>query len=229
MKVLSFSLYGDNPIYTIGCIKNAILHKSILSEWEMWVYHNDTVPTQILEELKDNGVKLINTKDNRGFVGSMWRFLPSSEEGVDYFVSRDCDSRISERDEISINQWIESGKDFHIIRDHPVGHAWPMNAGMWGCRNGAIPNMTNIMEEYITKYPRYDDKSLDQCFLRDVIHRIAVTSLFLNDVYYNYEGVGVRINRDRRDDDLAFIGESIDEHDVPRGDQRSTIRNRGLW
>ncbi len=56
MKVISFSLYGDNPIYTIGCIKNAKLKKDLFDGWEMWVYHNDTVPKNILEELLSLGV-----------------------------------------------------------------------------------------------------------------------------------------------------------------------------
>ena len=67
MNVLSFSLYGNNPIYTMGCIKNAELHKIYFKEWEMWVYHNDTVPTNILTKLEELGVKLINTNEVNGF------------------------------------------------------------------------------------------------------------------------------------------------------------------
>jgi len=51
MKVISFSLYGDNPIYTKGCIRNAEIKKEVFKEWEMWVYHNDTVPQDILDKL----------------------------------------------------------------------------------------------------------------------------------------------------------------------------------
>jgi len=51
MRVISFSLYGDNPIYTIGCLENAKLMDKFFKGWEMWVYHNDTVPQNILNEL----------------------------------------------------------------------------------------------------------------------------------------------------------------------------------
>ncbi len=225
MRVISFSLYGDNPIYTIGCIKNAKLKQIYFKDWEMWVYHNDTVPQTILDELQTLGVKLINTNENNGFFGSLWRFRPINEPMVEYFISRDCDSRISLRDETAVNEWIESGKTFHILREHPIGHGWVMNAGMWGAKGNAIPDFNEKMVNYLSTNNRTQDKSIDQCFLRDVIHPIAATDLLLHDEYFNYEGIGRAINRDRKLDDFAFIGESIDENDAPRGDQRSPIIN----
>ena len=60
MKVLSFSLYGNNPIYTIGTIKNARLKQIIFPDWEMWVYYNSTVPKEIIKELSSyDKVKLM--------------------------------------------------------------------------------------------------------------------------------------------------------------------------
>lgn len=226
MKVISYSLYGDNPIYTIGCIKNAHLKSKFFKEWEMWVYHNDSVPTHILKELEILGVRLINTNENNGFLGSLWRFRPIIESEVEYFISRDCDSRISLRDEISVNEWINSGKSFHIIREHPIGHGWVINAGMWGAKGGSIQNFSELIKNYLQINNRVGDKTIDQCFLRDVIHPIIKNDLFLHDEFFNYEGIGTNIKRDRDLDDFAFIGESIDENDTPRGDQRTSIRQR---
>jgi hypothetical protein len=223
MKVISFSLYGDNPIYTLGCINNAKLKKEFFLDWEMWVYHNDTVPSDILNQLKELDVKLINTNEENGFFGSLWRFRPIIETDVEYFISRDCDSRISKRDEVAVSEWIDSGKSFHILREHPIGHGWPMNAGMWGSKGMSIPDFDELMSQYLLSNPRTNDKSIDQCFLRDIIHPIVKNSLFLHDEYFNYEGIGTHIKRDRAIDDFAFIGESVDENDIPRGDQRSPI------
>jgi len=225
MKVISFSLYGEDPIYTKGCIKNAEIKKEVFIGWEMWVYHNDTVPQDILDKLIELDVKLINTNENNGFFGSLWRFNPITEPNIEYFISRDCDSRISLRDETAVNEWIESGKSFHIIRDHPIGHGWPMNAGMWGSKGNSITDFKNMMSDYLIINNRTDDKSIDQCFLRDIIHPIVSTDLFLHDEYYNYEGIGQAIKRDRAIDNFTFIGESVDENDEPRGDQRSSIIN----
>ena len=149
MRVLSFSLYGDNPKYTIGAIKNSELREKFYPDWQMRVYHNDSVPNYVLEQLEANNVVLINTKVDRNVCNAMWRFAPASEEGVEYFISRDCDSRIFERDVAAVEEWIASGKDFHIIRDHPGGHAWESSAGMWGAKGGFIENIKEKMDQYI--------------------------------------------------------------------------------
>jgi hypothetical protein len=228
-KVLSFSLYGENPIYTLGCIRNAELHKTYFNDWEMWVYYNDTVPIDIINKLSELNVKLINTNEDRQLINSMWRFLPICDENVEYFICRDCDSRISERDVVAVDEWISSGKDFHILREHPIGHGWPMNAGMWGGKGDSIKDFKNIMESYITSNYRPHDRSMDQYFLRDVVYNYAVRSVFVHDEYFNFEKCGVKIKRDRHLDDFAFIGESVDEFDVPRGDQRTPIKERYGW
>jgi protein O-GlcNAc transferase len=225
MKVVSFSLYGENPIYCAGCIKNAILKKSIFKDWEMWVYHNDTVPKSVLEDLEKLNVKLINTNEFNDFFGSLWRFRVMDTDNIEFFISRDCDSRISERDEVAVQEWIESGKSFHIIREHPIGHTWPINAGMWGAKGGSIPNLRGHINNYLLENPRFYDKTIDQCFLSDIIYAIALKDVFLHDEYYNPEGFGTNIKRDRVIDNFAFIGESVDENDEPRGDQRTPIKN----
>jgi hypothetical protein len=226
MKVVSFSLYGENPIFTMGCIKNANLKKEVFKDWEMWVYHNNTVNQDILKELENLGVKLINTNEDKGFFGSLWRFYPIFNSNVKYFISRDCDSRISIRDEVSVNEWLSSGKKYHIVRDHPIGHGWPINAGMWGAKCNTIDNFEDLLKNYLINNNRTNDKSIDQCFLRDIVHPIVVNDLFLHDEYFNYERIGTNIKRERHLDNFAFIGESVDENDEPRGDQRSPIKSR---
>ena len=103
MKVISFSLYGNNPKYTIGAIKNSQLKEKFYPGWEMRIYHNDSVPEEILKELESNDVKLINTKTEQGVCNAMWRFAPASEQEVECFISRDCDSRLFERDIAAVN------------------------------------------------------------------------------------------------------------------------------
>ena len=61
MKVVSFSLFGSDPLYNIGAIKNSELMTDIFPNWEMWVYYDDTVPVETLETLKSNNVKLIES------------------------------------------------------------------------------------------------------------------------------------------------------------------------
>lgn len=226
MKVISFSLYGNNPKYTIGAIKNSKLKDVFYPDWQMRVYHNDSVPNYILEELKKNNVVLINTKTDQGVCNAMWRFAPASEEGVEYFISRDCDSRLFERDVAAVEEWLASDKKFHIIRDHPGGHAWEINAGMWGCKGGFIENIQDKMMKYTQTSSWITDRAVDQRFLQEIIYPQAITSLFLHDEYFNYEKIGTPIKRDRKLDDFAFIGEPFDENDNQLENHRAMIIQR---
>ena len=188
MKVVSFSLFGSNPLYCVGAIRNSELMSEIFPEWEMWVYHDDTVEKGVLQKLQNNNVKLIKSQDS-GFYRSMWRFYPCGDKSVEYFISRDTDSRISLRDRESVYEWIESGKDFHIIRDHPVGHSWVMNAGMWGSKGGII-NIENMISQYINDP---NNKFIDQMFLRDVIYPLTKESRLVHDEYFNEHFIDVTI------------------------------------
>lgn len=223
MKVISFSLYGENPMYTIGCIRNAELKKELFPDWEMWVYYNDTVPGYIIEKLTKLDVKLLKQDNNHGYINSMWRFLPMNEPNLEYYICRDCDSRISERDVIAVTEWIESGIDFHIVRDHPIGHWWPMNAGMWGAKGNAIINFRDIVNDYLRQNFRTYDKAIDQHFLKDVVYPLTINNCLVHDEYYNHESYAKSINHDRKSNDFAFIGEAILENDEPAGDQRTPI------
>ena len=225
MKVISFSLWGDNPKYTMGAIKNSLLRNKFYPEWEMRVYHDSSVPSYILEELKGNNVKLVE-RDNQNHSNAMWRFSPASEEGIECFISRDCDSRLFERDVAAVNEWLESDKKFHIIRDHPGGHAWEISAGMWGCKSGFIQNIDEKMHQYINTSHWISDRAVDQRFLQEIIYTQAITSLFLHDEYFNYEGIGTQIKRDRKLDNFAFIGEPFDENDKQLSNHRDMIIQR---
>jgi len=226
MKVISFSLYGDNPKYTIGAIKNSQLKKKFYPDWQMRVYHNDSVPNYILEELLENQVILIDTKIDQGVCNAMWRFAPASEEEVECFISRDCDSRLFERDISAVEEWLMSDKKFHIIRDHPGGHAWEISAGMWGCKGGFIENIQEKIQNYIQTSSWVTDRAVDQRFLQEIIYPQAITSLFLHDEYFNYERIGTQIKRDRKLDNFAFIGEPFDENDNQLENHRDMIIQR---
>jgi hypothetical protein len=225
MRIISFSLWGDNPKYTIGAIKNSILKEKFFPGWVMRVYHDNSVPTYILDELRSNNVELIK-KENQNHSNAMWRFSPASEEGVDYMISRDCDSRLFQRDVVAVNEWIESDKDFHIIRDHPGGHAWEISAGMWGVKGGFIQGIDQKIDKYIQTSSWISDRAVDQRFLQEIIYPQAVTSLFLHDEYFNYERIGTSIKRGRQLDDFAFIGEPFDENDNQLSNHRDMIIHR---
>lgn len=65
-KVISFSIYGNMPMYTIGLLKNLELAKKIYSDWKVYVYYNTTVPPEYIEKYKEfDNCKLFDMSDLR--------------------------------------------------------------------------------------------------------------------------------------------------------------------
>ena len=52
---------------------------------------------------------------------------------VDLYVSRDLDSRSNERELAAVQEWLDSSKEFHFMRDHPQ-HKTTILGGLWGCK-----------------------------------------------------------------------------------------------
>ena len=63
----------------------------------------------------------------------IWRFFPILDQDVDVLLVRDLDSHISMREVSAVKEFLNSTKDFHIMRDHPF-HIQPIMGGLWGIR-----------------------------------------------------------------------------------------------
>ena len=50
-KLISFSLWGDNPTYTQGAIRNAELSKEIYPDWICRYYIGTSTPQSIIDKL----------------------------------------------------------------------------------------------------------------------------------------------------------------------------------
>lgn len=172
-KYISYSLYGSNPRYTDGALANAKLVKQIYPGWRMRVYYDRSVPQRILNALKDDGVELIDMSGSSMNKRS-WRFLAAVDS--QRFCARDIDSRLSMREAEAVKEWIESGKKFHVMRDHPSHSNYAMSAGMW-CAT-TIPNMEKMLHSNTKKC-----YTCDQIWLTNNIWPLAQKSLLQHDSF----------------------------------------------
>ena len=53
---------------------------------------------------------------------------------VDIFISRDLDSKFTERENAAVLEWIASGQYFHTMRDRLQQDYWPIIASTWGTK-----------------------------------------------------------------------------------------------
>jgi hypothetical protein len=88
----------------------------------------------------------------------------AGEPGIERFIVRDTDSRLNCCEMAAVEDWIKSGKSFHLMRD-ATGHRARMLDGMWGAAGGALPNIRELVEAW----GRYAAPSECDQFMSDVV------------------------------------------------------------
>jgi hypothetical protein len=205
-KIISFSLWGDNPKYTIGAIENAKLVNEIYKGWIGRFYCGKSVPENIINSLKNTpNTEVIIMDEDGDWTGMFWRFLACKDGDV--MISRDTDSRLSLREKLAVDEWLKSDKDFHIMRDHPY-HTTEILGGMWGCRNGIL----NDIESEIIKYNKGNFWQVDQNFLKEKIYPKILKNSLTHDSFFKIEVntkpfPSERVNKE-------FVGDVFDEKNI---------------
>ena len=219
-KVISFSLWGNNPTYNVGAIKNAEQAKIIYPDFECWFYiHKESVPKETIIELEklDNTKIILKSGDLNINKPMMWRFESIDDPEVEIMMSRDSDTRIYQREKLAVDEWINSDKIFHIMRDHPH-HNFCILGGMFGTKKiPQIPSWINIMNNYI----QTGNKMYDQDFLRDYIYPIIRNNSLSHCSFHKIESQ-CREFPIKYDDEFHFVGEYV-YHDESRSIEHINI------
>jgi hypothetical protein len=164
-KVVSFSLWGTSEVYLQGAIDAIAQVNRHYPGWESRFYLGADVRQGIRQELIDRGAAVFDGPPWGLWAGMFWRFLAASDQEVDVMISRDVDTKILPREVEAVNEWLTSGKAFHIMRDHPK-HEMPVMGGMWGCRAEHLRDM----KELIFRWKKFNRYGCDQEFLSCVIY-----------------------------------------------------------
>ena len=209
MRYISYSLWGDNELYNIGMVKNAEQVPKIYSGWQMIVYYDNSVPTETLNILENLNVKLVNVDGHTH--GMFWRFFASDLPDCEYVIFRDGDSRLSIREKMAVDEWIESGKTILVMRDHPA-HQIPYGnntlgilGGMWGIKGNTIPMKQSIENFSKNKTMGY---GIDQTFLK-TIYNVFQDDRCTHDDFFERKPFPIQRKNGR------FIGERMDVNDNP--------------
>lgn len=179
-KIISFSLWGNNPIYTFGAIENVYLAQEIFPDWTVRIYYKN-IPIGIKKELeKCNNCELIliNNKNYDYGTNAMMRFKVLFDRTIDIFIIRDTDSRLCIEDKQYIDIWEKSNFDFYSLQDNPISQLnFFLQGGMWGGKKKFFDNNETInllenefndwIENKICKsyYKKIEKKFNDQDFL----------------------------------------------------------------
>ena len=233
--VISMSLFGTEPRYTKGAVQNAQLLSRIFPGWSLRIYiplnTNTTtkinVPLPILKLLIDMNVRIhtVDT-DHYNINPRMWRFFIGIDKSVSRFIIRDTDSRLLQRDYAEVKQWINSGKGFHCMRDHPSHGGFPIMAGMWGAIGynfrKVIGNSSLLKRLSLYSSAAYLS---DQQFLRKEIWPKVQNDIYCSDSFYckkfpfSYPFITARSKNNE------FVGEVYDQLGHGRKSDRRKLLN----
>ena len=192
LQVISYSLFGNEARYMDGVITNAKLAQQIYPGWIVRVYHDDTVPKHVLETLKNLNVQLVNLSKYSPLEHKLfWRLFVAFDPSVKRYIIRNTDSVLSWRERAAVDEWIASGKDFHIMRDHPNHSKFTVPDGLWGSTHGAISDIMGLLFKFTEDKPSLD---VLQNRLREIIWKLAYSSMIQHDSF----------SCEKYDDSLSF-------------------------
>lgn len=230
MKIISYALWGDNPMYWIGALENIKLAKKYYPEWKCRFYIDKEARKEFIDCIVGENVEVILldsdpnikiTNETRfNHPGLFWRFLAIEENNIVLF--RDCDSRISEREVAAVNEWLESDKEFHIMRDHPY-HTVPILSGMWGCKNVSL-DIKNLMNQwsYFPNKGRYSAD--DQDFLGQLIYPLISGKTIEHSEFGISYGQPITNFKTKRNN-YEFVGDVFDQNNKRHPEYWIFIKN----
>lgn len=249
MKIIAFSLWGNNPKYTIGAIKNAELARKLFPDWVCRFYVGSSVSriiqTRLINEhdrlsfgdgwqdsvidgrlcwtSKSGKTQLVLMEEPGDWRGMFWRFTAIDDPNCEVMISRDCDSRLSMREKLAVDEWLASDELIHVMRDHPH-HSVPILGGMFGLKKGVFDNLTHEINEFLQEPSLRDGGNywqIDQEFLANYVWTKTRRMMTHDDGFWTHLWGGKPFPSPRNG--LEFVGQVFDENDITVAEHQNVL------
>lgn len=210
VSVFSFVVYGNQKKYTHGILANLQLIQIAYPLWQVWIYYGSDVDDSILSQYRSYSNAVLIPTNNTGAITKFFRYFPIDDPSVDVCMVRDADSRVNDRDQVCINDFVTSSHLFHIIRDHP-NHSHKIMAGMWGIKRGAFFGSIHALFEQWKLHNELDFWS-DTRFLVECLYPNVATISLIHDDHNHVNDGAIRIPHHR--DNRHFIGQVYEYNEI---------------
>lgn len=222
---MSSSLWGNKARYLQGAMRVLEQARQFYPTWIYRFYCDRTVPSEWKELIRERGGDVVDVPhecssdmEGQNCYGMFWRFL--AVEDSDVMISRDVDTNFTHRERVAVEEWMLSGKNFHIMRDHPY-HTVPILGGMWGCRSESL---RSTMRPLISDWPSKDVKGCDQEFLaRSVWRRVKDSCLIHDDGFYASPDEVPSTPFPTSRAGTEYVGDVVDENGASNAELRKLI------
>lgn len=202
--VISFSLFGTDTKFLKGIVTNLELCRQYYSNCDILIFADKKQSMNLELFQNEFNFQIREMPDSVKLEGMFWRFHSIEDANYDFYIFRDADSRITSREAEMVKEWLRSGKNLHIIRDHPMHNA-PILGGMWGIRFDRDQTLQTALGKYSPK-GYYGE---DQEFIWTYVYRQNRGNMIVHDPYFMREP---RSQKSRKFGvSLNYVGESIDE------------------
>lgn len=179
-NVISFCLFGDDPKYRQGALRNAQAIPYIYPGWQARFYCGQDQPDEVVHALGRLGAKAMRLPlPERRADALFWRFQVLQDAEVSRYLIRDCDSVVTVRERVAVDEWLASERHFHVMRDH-FGHTDLVLAGLWGGVAGALPPLAEMLDGFGYN-PATESRTADQKFLRERVWPVIRQSCLIHD------------------------------------------------
>jgi tetratricopeptide (TPR) repeat protein len=170
-----------DPRYTEGAILNARAARFIYLGWTCRFYIDDSVPRPVVQALSAEGAQVVSVNGLPSETyGTLWRFLVANDNEVSRYIIRDADSVVNIRESAAVDEWLQSDRHFHLMRDH-YDHSELVLAGMWGGVRGALPPLVPAIRAWLANARQLPGKTTDQVFLRERLWPTVRQSVLAHD------------------------------------------------
>ena len=201
-KVISFSLWGNNPKYCIGAIRNAELAPIIYPDWKCRFYVSKLVDKEIIDNLLNLNCEIVLKQEPEDWTGMFWRFEAGHDNECEAVIFRDTDSRLNLREKAAVDEWLNSDITFHIMRDHPA-HNFPILGGMWGIKPSGQYDLENLLKNF----KKENHYGIDYNFFISVLYPLIENDKIVHDEFFEKKSFPLKR------DGYQFVGEVFDEND----------------
>ena len=215
-KVISYSLYGTAEKYLTGALKNVQQVSVLYPGWVPRFFVGDSVDQGLVDVLKSAGAEVVRMVGREDASAMFWRYQPFFDADVSMVIVRDTDSRLSHREAQAVKDWIESGRGFHIMRDHPA-HFCAILGGLWGARTDRMVQLRTVFDQ-ANPIGFYGE---DQKFLQNYVYPIAKSDSLIHDSFFAFELLAKPFPTARNG--MGFAGEVFDENDQQRLGDREVL------
>jgi len=200
-KIISMSVWGNNPRYIVGAKKQIDLAKKYYPDWKVRIYTDNPL------NFSDEEIQTVKMSD--GSYGMFWRFLALFDSEENIVMVRDSDSRTTIREQMCIQEWLSSDKIFHTFKDHDAHYEFPIIGCSFALKGKLDDSTRQIMTSYMNREKYYCS---DQNFLRDYVWKLVEQSSMVHSM--THPG-WFSETRKKLKNKYSFCGNGYDENDMP--------------